>query len=280
MNNLYAEPSSTQRLTMYQHFYGKLYAAQVLGEFMRHFSNWSEVWDAYRGLCTLPPLRLRNGMTLLHGHGDGPLFLYREMFIDKPYVRRGFYKPATGQTVIDIGANIGWFAAYLQSRVRGIRIHCFEPGPAAIETLRANIEANGLGEFISVYPFAVSGETGKCALARHSYSFERRLLRSAEPAVEADVVDTVTLERALKMAGAASIDLVKIDVEGSEVEIVLGSAGDVWMPVRRVAIEYHEYLRPGCREILIQALRERGFRDVRSERIPDLKERGTIFARK
>jgi FkbM family methyltransferase len=217
-------------------------------------------------------------VTLLHPPGDDPLFLHREMFLERPYVRRGFYKPSAGQTVIDIGANIGWFAVFLQSRAQEIRVHCFEPGAAAIECLRANVEANGLGKFISVYPVAVSDRIGTSRLARHARSYERRLVETVESVEAADAVETITLEHAVEMTGAGSIDLLKIDVEGAEIEIVLGSGIDVWKPVRRVALEYHEYLRPGCQNALIKALRERGFSRVQSERAADRNERGTIFA--
>lgn len=217
-------------------------------------------------------------MKLIYGPNDDAIFSFREMFIGKPYTASGFYKPAADQTVIDIGANIGWFALFLQSRAKGIAIHCFEPARPALECLRANIEANGFSEFISMHPYAVAGRNGRAALARHPHSVERRLLNECESAEDADVVETVTFERALEMTGAESIDLLKIDVEGAEVEIVAGSDIGSWISVKRIALEYHEYLRPGCRETLISALKQRGFDNIQVNPAASLREQGIMLA--
>ena len=278
MNKLNLHGSGERRLTFSQHLHGKYLAAQTLAGFMYHMSNWSEVWKAYRSADPIPVPHLRNGMKLIYGPNDDAIFSFREMFIGKPYTASGFYKPAANQTVIDIGANIGWFALFLQSRAKGIAIHCFEPARPALKCLRANVEANGFGEFISIHPYAVAGSNGRAALARHPHSVERRLLNECESAEGADVVETVTFERALAMTGAESVDLLKIDVEGAEVEIVAGSDIQSWRCVKRIALEYHEYLRPGCREALVQALKQRGFGNIWVNPAEGHPEQGIMFA--
>src|SRR5438270_8770844 len=100
---------------------GKYYAARALAQFVRRFANWREVWAAYRTGRPLPPLRLRDGLTLYHGGHDDPIYLFREQFIERVYTRGGFYRPAPGDTVIDLGANIGSFALSLQWQARGVR---------------------------------------------------------------------------------------------------------------------------------------------------------------
>ena len=278
MNSLNADPSSRLRLTTSEHVYGKYYAMQTLVSFVYHMSNWDEVWAAYRGRGSMPFLRLRNGMRLIHGPGDDAVFSFREMFLGKPYTPYSFYRPAADQTVIDIGANIGWFALFLQSRARGINVHCFEPGPPALKCLHANIDINELNEFVKAYPYAVTDRVGRAALANSKHSVERHILKSRDPAEGADVVETITFERALEMVGAETVDLVKIDVEGAEVEIVLGSDIKTWGGVKRVALEYHGYLRPGCRERLVRALSERGFKNIQVMPAKTSREQGIMLA--
>jgi FkbM family methyltransferase len=167
---------------------------------------------------------------------------------------------------VDIGANIGWFAMYLQSRAKGVKVHCFEPAAAALERLRANIDANGLASYISVYPYAVSDRNGRSLLAEHQFSIERSLVRDGKNDADAEMVEMITLEKAFALCGAPHVDLLKIDVEGSEVEIVLGSDPRIWKTIERVAIEYHDYLRPGCCQPLVEALRQRDFKSVGIEK--------------
>lgn len=278
MNRLNIAPSRRPRLTPSEHIYGKYYAVQTLASFVYHMSNWDEVWAAYRGRSSMPSLRLRNGLRLIHGPGDDAVFSFREMFLGRPYTPHAFYRPEADQTVIDIGANIGWFALFLQSIARGLSIHCFEPAPPALKCLGANVDANGLGEFVRIYPDAVSDTIGKVSLAKHQHSAERRLLTGRDSSEDVDVVETITFERARELVGSDTIDLVKVDAEGSEVEIVLGSDVTAWRGVKRVALEYHSYLRPGCRESLVRALGERGFKNIQVKPAKSSREQGIMLA--
>lgn len=257
---------------------GKLYAVSVLAEFMRYFSNWSEVWDAYRSGRQLPYLHLRNGLTLAHGPGDEPLYTFREIFEKPFYFGPDFYKPSASDVVIDIGANIGFFTLYLNQRAPGINVHCFEPAELTFERLRVNVQLNGLESRTRLHQYAVSGRNGSAYLAHHAHSVERSLLRESGDAAVAEQVETLTLARALEVCGVDRVDLLKIDIEGAEVELVLDSKPDTWRQVERVVLEFHGMLRPGCRQILIDALRERGFRAFRVVGYIPEEDRGLLQA--
>src|SRR5262249_32277270 len=141
-------PDGGPRMRLRDHLRGKLYAARTLAQFASMLENWRAVWDAYRGKAPIPPLRLRGGITLYHEPGDDTFALFREIFLDHCYTRAGFYRPRPADTVIDLGANVGFFALYLQWRARGIRIHCFEPAVETRRRLGHNIEANHLTESV------------------------------------------------------------------------------------------------------------------------------------
>jgi hypothetical protein len=60
---------------------------------------------AARGSVTLP-----NGLTIQHAStADEALFLYRENWVERVYLRRGVALKE-GDIVVDVGANIGLFA--------------------------------------------------------------------------------------------------------------------------------------------------------------------------
>lgn len=65
-----------------------------------------------------------------------------------------------GETVFDIGANIGLYAIYTALRHPKARVIAFEPEYANLHLFRDNIFANGLEERIEVYALAFSNYTG------------------------------------------------------------------------------------------------------------------------
>src|SRR5947209_1159886 len=108
-------------MTPSQWITAKWKAAGALALFIRSFRNWGEVWEAYRNRRPLPRMVLRDGLTVHHGEGDDPVYLFREIFVDRCYTSGGFYSPSPADTVLDLGANIGFFALYLQHAARGVR---------------------------------------------------------------------------------------------------------------------------------------------------------------
>jgi FkbM family methyltransferase len=252
------------RLRLRQHVVGKYRSLRILTEFCWHFKNWKQVFEAYRAHQNLPPFQLRNGMKVFHKESeDQPLYLFREIFENRVYTRNGFYRPKRGDVVVDIGANIGFFALLIQSMAPGSTVHCFEPAASARERLMRNVRANNLQPSVIVHPLGVSDHNGYAALSGHANSGQRSLAKIDGSNNHAESVAIVDLATALAMTEADDIALLKIDIEGSEIELMRGSQIGDWSSVRRVAMEFHGSIRPGCREEMADALRERGFRNIR-----------------
>lgn len=134
-----------------------------------------------------------------------------------------------GQTVYDVGANIGFFTI-LCSRLVGPegRVYAFEPIPQNLAALRHNIELNGLRNVV-VVERALSSETGTAEMfvspwsAFHSLNLDGATKRENHGAQEGEItVQTVTLDEFVKEPGARAPDLIKIDVEGAELIVVEG----------------------------------------------------------
>lgn len=260
---------------------GKIRAARTLGQFAWAFRNWREVWSAYRVNAPIPTLELRGGLTIEHGPGDKPILVFREIFLDQCYTRGGFYRPRLQDVVLDVGANIGVFALWLQSRARGVPVHCFEPASDTRTRLERNLAANHLEGFVHVHPCAVTNVCSMVSLKRAESSGETSLFPHATTLHGAEeLVPTITLAEAVALTSASSIDFLKIDVEGSEIEIVEGADAETWGKIERVAIEYHDLFRPGCRERVTRVLERQGFRSIETIPVPGLPELGLIRARR
>ncbi len=79
---------------------GKWAAATALASIARFFSNWKDVWAAYRSGATIPLLVTRGGTKLGSTPGSDAILLFWEIWRDRCYSAQGFYSPRPTETVI------------------------------------------------------------------------------------------------------------------------------------------------------------------------------------
>jgi FkbM family methyltransferase len=149
------------------------------------------------------------------------LFLFGKREIDHYKMLQDILKP--GMHILDIGANIGYYAI-MESLVIGPsgKILAIEPMLPNIEMLRRNIDLNNVSN-IEVMHSAVSAQTGtgQMFMSTHSNLHTFHNEGSAADYLESTPVDvpTITLRDAVERAGEQA-DLIRMDVEGHEVEIL------------------------------------------------------------
>ena len=133
----------------------------------------------------------------------------------------------SGMTMIDIGAHVGYFSLLGASLVGDEgKIYAFEPEPQNYSLLADNIERNGYKNVVAESK-AVSEISGEAQLfisgldnGSHSiYQNEKRKTTDYVP------VQTVNLDDYLGTMGCHHIDLIKIDVEGAEIDVIKGMVG-------------------------------------------------------
>jgi FkbM family methyltransferase len=138
-----------------------------------------------------------------------------------------------GMTSFDVGANIGAFTATF-ARAIGPRgsVHAFEPLEAARRRLLRTLELNSL-ENVRVNAAALSDEIGRSKLFSYGPGFESwstlapRAIELADRSLEAvssQDVETTTLDDYCENLEIATIDLLKIDVEGAEQRVLRGAS--------------------------------------------------------
>lgn len=125
----------------------------------------------------------------------------------------------SGMTVIDIGANIGFYST-LFSRLVGPsgRVFAFEPDPEAFSCLEQNLQRNSCSNVVANRQ-AVSGTVGLARFVRKD--FERGFLSKAATPNTSEV-QTTTLDEFMAKQGGCSVDFVKMDIEGAEVSALSG----------------------------------------------------------
>jgi FkbM family methyltransferase len=149
--------------------------------------------------------------------------------------RTGRYEPevtatlrkvlAPGATLIDIGANVGWFSL-LGASIVGPSGHvvAVEPNPRNVALLRESVKDNGF-ENVDVLPVALAERQGVAALETDGSNGRVIPIDGPPPeTMEASfVVATYPLDELLDDVGTSRVDVMKIDVEGAEPLVLLGA---------------------------------------------------------
>lgn len=129
-----------------------------------------------------------------------------------------------GQTIIDIGANLGWFAISFAKRFPFSLIYAFEPIPATHAVLMKNIKRNSI-ENCTVFNYGLSNSEED----RIFYYFKGgSAIASIENLIDHKTATQVkckmkTLDQMATDLRLNSIDFIKCDVEGSELFVLQGA---------------------------------------------------------
>lgn len=131
-------------------------------------------------------------------------------------------------TVLDIGANIGYYAL-MPCAIHGdsARVLAIEPDPANIDILRKNIDLNGYQDSITVLQGAVGASESEATLRRMAESNLSTLHPDHESGTPTDSVSVEERPVAdyCEQAGIdpAAVDVLRMDVEGYETDILRGA---------------------------------------------------------
>jgi FkbM family methyltransferase len=175
----------------------------------------------------------------VRARGDGLLMeLDSRSWIDWNLLFRGDYEPhltrlwnrlATKSGVaIDVGANIGAHTLTLAQCVgAGGRVLAFEPNPIVRNVLEKNLALNGISH-VQVFDCALGSQRGSLPLRvpkQDSEEFSNLGLASLvalETPHDLVNVDIRTLDEVLKSEQVKRVDVIKVDVQGYELETMKG----------------------------------------------------------
>ncbi len=147
---------------------------------------------------------------------------FRGEFYEEEELRDVALVIPTGGHILDIGANVGNHLVYFGKFCRNVRITPFEVNPSTIPLLRENILLNNLSNRVdqSHLGFALGDSAGFVKITNES-SIANNLGAASFRATKDDdglpkiPLDDVRLE--------SRPDFIKIDVEGMELEVLIGA---------------------------------------------------------
>jgi FkbM family methyltransferase len=148
----------------------------------------------------------------------------------------------TVRTVLDIGANAGFFSLCARNAFPNAVIHTYEPNPQVHEIVSFHAKK---GNF-TLFPEAVGGEWGRVRMVAD----ESSTVYAMTIADKEGTVPMIPFSECVNRLGGA-VNFVKMDAEGAEWDMFRKSEG--WENVGFLALEFHEiagHTREECARIL------------------------------
>jgi amino acid adenylation domain-containing protein/FkbM family methyltransferase len=213
---------------------------------------------------------LPDGSPVAHLNKSETDYIYNEIFVLQAYLRHGI-SIRDGDCIVDAGSNIGLFTVFANRMARNLRMLSFEPNPAAFACLKANAEA--WGSAVKCLPFGLSRDNKSAELTffqglsllsgfyadakTEREVVKNYVLNQQEPDANdrehavADIGALIddrlqsrivtaqlrTLSSVMLEEGIQQIDLLKINVEKSELDVLMGIASNDWPKIRQLVIE-------------------------------------------
>lgn len=226
---------------------------------IKYYPRWYRVFGSRLLNKPLKKARLSNGLTIIAGENSLILDLVDEIFIREVYNPRGM-KIKKGDTVIDIGANIGLFSLYATQNGAS-KVYAIEPLEGNRKAIERNFESNSLKK-PEIIKKAVTNKAGYAKLFignldSHGSTTKRTDGKSLTKTMK---VKTDTLENITKKYKIQKIDFLKIDCEGGEGTIMFSFSKRLAQITENIAIEYHNHLSTISHQEIAQKLRRLGFK--------------------
>jgi FkbM family methyltransferase len=221
---------------------------------------------------------LPNGLSLSARSASELEALYEEVFVERSYLPAeiAVWK---GMSVIDAGAHVGLFSICISELLGegAVQVLALEPAPGLFPLLESNISRLGRGNVrvlnvglagrsgrlpFTFYPRApqMSGLSTYASAADTRTALRRWLLRALGPTARLDEatrldveqlldgtllpetvdVDVWTLDKVIQAAGWPTVDLLKLDVQGAELDVLRTLDRASWSAIGQIVGEVHD----------------------------------------
>jgi FkbM family methyltransferase len=183
-------------------------------------------------------------------------FVFRDIFLFGEFKLPVEIEP---KLIIDTGAYIGLSSLYYSSRFPKAHIIAVEPESSNFAVLTQNTELNPNIERINAGIW--SKNTRLKIVDSQSEKWAFTVTETDES--DSDGIKAVTIDEILANSGFDEIDILKIDIEGSEKEI-FGRNSENWLKkVKIIVLELHDRLIPGCSDSVYNALNKEEWQEYK-----------------
>lgn len=177
---------------------------------------------------------------------------FREIFIRREY-DIAFPPSFSPETIIDAGANIGFTSVFFANKFPAARILSLEPDLGNFNVLKRNLDP-----YHKITPIrsAIWRADELIHLVDEGYGERGFIVQSKGegPSMPGRSIDSLLKEFDFK-----TIDILKMDIEGSE-KVIFETNYDEWLRVTKcLIIELHDRMVPGCSKAVFTAINKHNF---------------------
>jgi FkbM family methyltransferase len=177
---------------------------------------------------------------------------FKQVFIQSQY-KINF--PLVPQTIIDGGANIGLATIYFSHLFPQASIVAVEPNTENFQQMEKNIKTSK-----NIYPIhgGIWNNNQHLRIVNSNVD-DNAFMVEEVPEPTSDSIPAFSIDHLMQINNWSCIDLLKLDIEGSEKEVFEKNYSN-WLPkTKMLIIELHDQMRPGASKALFTALSSYNF---------------------
>lgn len=173
---------------------------------------------------------------------------YRQVFIEKQY---DCELGTTPEVIIDCGANIGLASVFFANKYPSAKIIAIEPERSNFEMLKRNTQQYPNVHCLNngIWSKKVNLRIYDAGLGSWNFVVEEVDYQDEKTIAALSIPDVMT------MFNIQQIDLLKMDIEGSEKEVFSASNMEWLNKVDYIVIELHDWMKKGTAKVLFDAIR-------------------------
>ena len=188
------------------------------------FTNLKLTLDAYLMKLDTTYITLNNGTNICAPADKNLMTNYvlkeqGDWFEDEIHFVREFIKP--DMQTLDIGANYGLYSTAIANNLGGKgKLWCFEPTQNTADALRNTIKKNHLDDRIELIQAGLSDHSGQATFFTSPNAELNSLTETDTTSGEKQTIDLLTLDQCLEKYQWKTLDFIKLDAEGEELNIL------------------------------------------------------------
>ena len=205
------------------------------------------------------PLIIRKSTTDEH--------VFQQIFLYDDYeIGQLNFKP---KTIIDAGSYVGYASIFFNYKYPEARIAAIEPSSANFGTLQQNTQNI---PSITRYKAGLWHKEAKIKVVDRKTGNWGFMIEEVGPDEKFDL-ETITVQKIMLDKGWDEIDIFKIDIEGSELELFTYNYEEWISKVKIFIIEFHDRIKPGTTDAFYNAIKGLKFNQIqRGENLIFIKE--------
>ena len=224
------------------------YKLTVIKTYLKMVENWYTLFlDRFGLINTHYIIKMRNGLRLKVKGGSLQRGALVEIFSHDYF--SGEVVVNDEDIVVDLGGNAGFFAISVAHKAR--QVYIVEPISTNYEIILENIRLNGYDKKIKAFKLAITDREGTAIFdLTENTPVTSLVITPQEEIIGQEAVRMTALTTFMSENNIERIDFLKVDIEGSEYDIVFNTDNTIFEVIDKIAMELHTIKEHSKNEII------------------------------